>query len=87
MILATEAAADSTEDDHEVEDVGSPKYDVFVSYAHADSQAVNFIIQALSKEVPNIRLFVDRKELHTGESTILIHWNHNFTFLVSTQFL
>lgn len=45
----------------------SNKYDIFISYAHADSETVAYIIKVLTEDIPDIKLFVDRQELHTGK--------------------
>ena len=44
------------------------KYDVFVSYAHADQKEVSIFEQRLVDSLPEIKLFIDRKELNTGTS-------------------
>lgn len=47
------------------------RYDVFLSYAHADVNEVSILERELKEAVPGLRLFIDRKELNPGAS-----WQH-----------
>lgn len=42
------------------------KYDVFISYAHEDQNAASLIVEELQKLQPNIRIFLDRKNINVG---------------------
>ncbi len=44
------------------------RYDVFVSYSHVNLAEANWFETELRKKRPEIRLFIDRKELNTGVS-------------------
>lgn len=42
------------------------KYDVFLSYSHADTTKANQLRECLQKEDPNLRLFFDIQEIKQG---------------------
>jgi hypothetical protein len=42
------------------------KYDVFMSYAHADLNEVSIFEHKLTEAMPEVRLFIDRKALNPG---------------------
>lgn len=42
------------------------EYDVFISYAREDSTQVEYLERALARERPNIRIFLDRKDINIG---------------------
>lgn len=42
------------------------KYDLFISYAHEDTQDVLFLLEELRKVRPSVRVFLDRHELNVG---------------------
>lgn len=44
----------------------SPEYDVFISYSHENTDVMTFIKNELTRQAPNIRLFVDQMELEPG---------------------
>jgi len=41
-------------------------YDVFISYAHANEETCKIIKEVLEGKMPDIKLFIDRQQLHTG---------------------
>lgn len=43
-----------------------PKYDVFISYCHKNSEQMEFVANELKQRCPGIRLFVDQQELQPG---------------------
>ncbi len=47
------------------------KYDVFISYAHADLKAAMSICEHLEGTNPQLRIFIDRRVLHPGTSWLL----------------
>lgn len=44
----------------------SRKYDLFISYSHANKDEADFLKQVLEQARPNVRIFLDRSELKTG---------------------
>ncbi|XP_071814496.1 uncharacterized protein [Apostichopus japonicus] len=44
------------------------KYDVFLSYSHADTTKANQLRECLQKEDPNLRLFFDIQEIKQGKA-------------------
>jgi hypothetical protein len=44
------------------------QYDVFISYSHRDSEKVSFLTRKLQERRPNLRIFLDRKELNAGDA-------------------
>ncbi len=42
------------------------QYDIFVSYSHDNRDAVLLLIEELQKRRPNLRVFIDRKNLNSG---------------------
>jgi TIR domain len=49
----------------------SRKHDIFISYAHENLEAALAICKQLEKIAPHLRIFIDRKTLHTGTSWLL----------------
>lgn len=47
------------------------KYDLFISYAHADQNEVSIFERKLIDALPSIRMFIDRKDLNPGAA-----WQH-----------
>lgn len=43
-------------------------YDIFLSYAHANGREVAWLVQQLQERKPDLRLFIDRKELNAGSA-------------------
>lgn len=43
-------------------------YDLFISYSHQNVSAADFLIAELRKQRADLRIFLDRMELHTGEA-------------------
>ncbi|KAF6029743.1 hypothetical protein EB796_011951 [Bugula neritina] len=43
-------------------------YDIFISYAHANEETCKIVKEVLEREMPDIKLFIDRQQLHTGGS-------------------
>ena len=41
-------------------------YDVFISYSHQNSAAVDFLIEEMQRINPELKVFLDREELNTG---------------------
>ena len=41
-------------------------YDVFISYSHDNAAAVGFLLDEMKRINPNLKIFLDRKELNTG---------------------
>jgi hypothetical protein len=41
-------------------------YDVFISYSHDNAAAVDFLLDEMKRINPNLKIFLDRKELNTG---------------------
>ena len=41
-------------------------YDVFISYAHKDADATSTVVDALRDRRPDLRIFIDQKELNPG---------------------
>jgi hypothetical protein len=48
------------------EDASLFSYDFFISYAHADAHEVSYFEEVLRARHPELRLFVDRKEISVG---------------------
>jgi hypothetical protein len=44
------------------------KYDLFISYSHLNMDEVIFLAEELHRQRPNLRIFLDRKNLNTGVS-------------------
>lgn len=44
------------------------KYDLFISYSHLNMDEVMFLAEELHRQRPNLRIFLDRKNLNTGVS-------------------
>lgn len=42
------------------------EYDVFISYAHEDSSSMSIILKELQDKRPNLRIFLDRKDINIG---------------------
>ncbi len=42
------------------------KYDLFISYSHADSEKVLAIVAKINELRPDLKIFLDREELNTG---------------------
>jgi hypothetical protein len=43
-------------------------YDVFVSYSHQNADAADFVVAELERLKPDVRVFVDRRELEPGHA-------------------
>lgn len=43
-------------------------YDLFVSYSHENSDAVDFLVAELQRRKPDVRIFLDRQQLEPGHS-------------------
>jgi len=41
-------------------------YDVFISYSHDNAAAVDFLLDEMKRINPNLKIFLDRKDLNTG---------------------
>lgn len=44
------------------------RYDIFLSYAHANAREVAWLEQQLRERKPDLRLFIDRRELNVGSA-------------------
>ncbi len=44
------------------------KYDAFISYAHEDTDAANFLVDKLLKLKSGLRIFIDRQDLNPGHA-------------------
>ncbi len=51
-----------------LQSTSSFQYDVFISYSHKDTEKVSFLAQELQERRPNLRIFLDRKELNAGDA-------------------
>ena len=59
-------AADSTAEPVE----RKVEYDIFVSYAHANEDVCKVIVQALQNQISDVKIFIDREELRTGNAQV-----------------
>lgn len=41
-------------------------YDIFISYSHRNTDEVTFLVEELRRQRPQLRLFLDRKDLNAG---------------------
>ena len=46
--------------------VSAFKYDLFISYSHRNREDIVFFAEELQRQRPDIRIFLDRKDLNTG---------------------
>lgn len=60
----------ATDEDDDVEppdQSANQGYDIFISYAHANEHACKLLVKKLQEQIPGVKIFVDREELHTGK--------------------
>lgn len=55
-------------DEESVDSAETEHYDVFLSYAHADEDKCKLVLSTLQKEIPGVKVFVDREGLQTGKA-------------------